>query len=160
MDGSTFAAVAAVAAVILIAVLFLLIGTGRNVRKDLARMRRKHPKRSSGDLCGICFGTISNDDMIARCACGQTFHDACARPTEACPYCERPYPELTVESPDCIKCPSCGKDVVGNVCVCGAVVNRGGFTCGCGNSLDVNDPVCKRCGKKYEVRSGRDNRGR
>jgi hypothetical protein len=41
------------------------------------------------------------------------------------------------------------------VCECGAVVNREGFICSCGNMIDADDPVCKKCGKEYEVRSGR-----
>jgi predicted amidophosphoribosyltransferase len=41
------------------------------------------------------------------------------------------------------------------VCRCGAVVNRNGtFTCACGSPLDVDDPVCRRCGTEYEVRRG------
>lgn len=87
------------------------------------------------------------------------FHDACAEPIGACPYCEAPYSDLTAEVPDCIICPSCSSGVVGDVCVCGAVVNRGGvFTCLCGNALDVNDPVCGKCGTEYDVCSGRGRR--
>jgi hypothetical protein len=155
MDTLSFVGMAVIAAAVLLLVLVFLTSTERGLRNSMKKRPRRPPAKAQGDVCGICFGTIMNNDMIARCECSQIFHEACAKPTGACPYCERPYAEMSVESPDCVVCPSCGSDVVGNVCACGAVVNRDGFTCGCGTKLDVSDPVCRKCGKKYEVRSGR-----
>ena len=155
MDSLTFAGMAAVAAAAMVVVLFLLFSTERGMYRNRKKRGRRPPAKAQGDVCGICFGTIANNELITKCACSQTFHETCARPTGKCPYCERPYDELTTESPDCVKCPSCDADVVGNVCKCGAVINREGFVCTCGNGLDANDPVCGKCGKEYEVRSGR-----
>lgn len=155
MDTFTFVGMAGIAAAVMIAVLVLLLSTERGMRKDMKKGARKPSAKAHADVCGICFGTIRNDEMIARCDCSQIFHETCAKPVGKCPYCDAPYEKFTVESPECVTCPSCGSDVVGNVCGCGAVVNRDGFTCGCGAELDVNDPVCRKCGKKYEVRSGR-----
>jgi len=137
-----------------VAILFMLGRIRRGTRKSISGRPRKRP--AGKDVCGICLGTVSKGDIIARCGCGQIFHDACAKPTDTCPYCGRSYNEFTIETPHCVKCPSCGSDVVGNVCECGALVNRGGtFICGCGNTLDASDPVCGRCGAKYELHTGR-----
>jgi hypothetical protein len=155
MDTLTFAGMAAVASAVMVIVLVMIINAERSMGKSTRKKARRPAAKAQGDVCGICFGAIKNDDTIAKCTCSQVFHEACAKPTGACPYCDRPYDELAIESPDCAVCPACGAEVVGNVCGCGAVVNRGGFTCGCGAELDVNDPVCGKCGKKYEVRSGR-----
>jgi DNA-directed RNA polymerase subunit RPC12/RpoP len=158
MDPDTFTYVAiamAAAVVIVIAGTFLLLGKAKEgMRKSLSRRQRKRP--AGKDVCGICLGPVSREDVIAECGCGQIFHDVCAKPTGACPYCDSAYNEFKIESPDFVKCPSCGSDVVGNVCACGALVNRGGtFVCGCGNALDASDPVCGKCGAKYELRLGR-----
>jgi hypothetical protein len=155
MDSLTFIGTAIIAAFIMVAVLFFLFSTERGLIKQVKKRSRKPSAKAQGDVCGICFGTISNDDVITKCTCSQTFHRSCAEPTGKCPYCERPYDELVTESPECVVCPSCGADVVGNVCSCNAVINREGFICSCGNKLDVNDPKCSKCGKEYEVRSGR-----
>ena len=155
METLPFAGMAAVAATIMVIVLILLIGTERNMRVKVKRGADKRNAKPQGDVCGICFGAIAKDDVIARCACSQTFHGTCAEPTGKCPYCDRPYGEFVKESPNCVKCPSCGSDVVGSVCGCGAVINREGFVCSCGSDIDTDDPVCKKCGKEYEVRSGR-----
>ncbi|MCL2142901.1 MAG: hypothetical protein FWH44_01385 [Methanomassiliicoccaceae archaeon] len=155
MDVLMLAAVLIAVAAVLIVIFVMLAGTEKKVHRSLGGRRRAGRKKRNGGVCGICFGEITNNDVIARCACSQTFHDTCARPTGKCPYCGRPYDELKTELPDCVKCPSCGEDVVGNVCSCGAVVNRGGFVCACGNELNINDPVCGRCGREYKVRSGR-----
>jgi hypothetical protein len=155
MDTLTFAGMAALAATAMVIVLVLLVGTERNMRSNVKRGAQRPPAKAQGDVCGICFGTIMNDDVMTKCACSQTFHEACAKPTGKCPYCDRPYTELVTEPPECAVCPSCGSDVVGGVCGCGAVINRDGFTCVCGNKIDANDPVCRKCGKEYEVRSGR-----
>jgi len=152
MDGLTVAAIAAVAVAVPLAALFLLIRAKRDADECIHEVQRKTP----GDVCGICFGAISKEDVIARCGCGQAFHDFCAEPTGACPYCETPYGDLLMVTPDCVVCPACGADVIGSVCGCGAVVNRDGtFTCRCGNRIDVNDPVCGRCGTEYDVCKGR-----
>jgi hypothetical protein len=155
MDALTFAGMAVIAAGVMVAVLFLLFSTERGLEKNMKKPVRRPPAKAHGDVCAICFGAISNDDIIAKCECSQTFHASCAEPTGKCPYCDRPYSDLVTESPECVKCPSCGADVVGNVCGCGAVINRQGFVCGCGNKLDVNDPKCSKCGKEYEVCYGR-----
>jgi len=155
METLTFAGMAAVAATIMVVVLLLLVGTERNMRVKVKRGPNKQQAKAQTDVCGICFGSIANNDVTARCACSQTFHETCARPTGKCPYCGKPYNEMAVESPNCVKCPSCGHDVVGNVCKCGAVINREGFVCSCGSIIDTDEPVCKKCGKEYEVRSGR-----
>ncbi|MCL2891065.1 MAG: hypothetical protein FWF40_04140 [Methanomassiliicoccaceae archaeon] len=158
MDTGTFTiaavALATAAAVIVVCVFFLLGKVRKGTQRSISGRQRRRP--AGKDVCGICLGHVSKGDVISECICGQVFHDACARPTGACPYCDSPYSEFRTESPDCVKCPSCGSDVVGNVCECGALVNRGGtFVCGCGNVLDASDPVCGRCGAKYELRSGR-----
>jgi len=167
MDTLTFAAVSSAMIAIILIVLFLVIRTGSDTEKLAQKVSKRereteknNEKKASEDICGICFGSITKADLIAKCACGQIFHDGCAEATGSCPYCERPYGDLKKEEPVCVRCPSCGSDVVGNVCKCGAVVNRDGvFTCGCGNVLTVNDPVCRKCGTEYEVRVGRDEVG-
>ncbi|MDR2867015.1 MAG: hypothetical protein LBV13_06430 [Methanomassiliicoccaceae archaeon] len=157
MDLLVFALLAVCAVAVLTVILFLILGKKKDAyRRFTGRVRRPRGRKTDGDVCGICFGMISKGDMVARCGCGQLFHDACAEPTGMCPYCRSSYDDLAVESPDCVICPSCGSDVVGNVCGCGAVVNRGGaFTCECGTPLNIDDPVCRRCGKEYDVRSGK-----
>ncbi|MCL2785815.1 MAG: hypothetical protein FWD81_01135 [Methanomassiliicoccaceae archaeon] len=158
MNDLMLAAIAAGTAAALLAVLLVLM----RARKDssgFAENGRAPPKKRTEGLCGICFGAVSKEDILARCGCGQAFHDACAEPVGACPYCKAPYEELVRDTPDCVTCPSCGADVAGSVCGCGAVVNRDGtFTCGCGNALSVSDPVCGRCGTEYDVCKGRDRR--
>ena len=160
MDLTTFAAVAACVAAALFIVLFVLLRAKKDVLRGLRKKIGMRRKVATADVCGICFGSITNADMVARCGCGQTYHDVCANPTGPCPYCKAAYDTFTIETPDCIRCPSCGSDVVGNVCGCGAVVYRDGmFTCGCGEALDVNEPVCGRCGTEYDVCSGRISGG-
>jgi len=95
------------------------------------------PEKSN--VCGICFGAISAVDTSARCKCGQAFHDACAQPTGACPYCKRPYDDLEKELPDCMTCP-----------LCGIVISRDGtFICKCGNIVNAGENVCGACGTEY-----------
>jgi len=157
-DLMLLAAIAAGTAAVLIFVSILLVGTRRSAERNFAESAEPHRNRAD-DVCGICFGIISKEDVIAKCGCGQAFHDTCAGPTGACPYCMTPYDGFVKETPDCIICPSCGNDVVGNVCGCGTVVCRDGtFTCKCGNTLDVNDPVCGKCGTEYDVCRGRSER--
>jgi len=155
METMSFVIMAAIAAGVMIVVLFLIFSTEKDVRRNTNPRPRRPPAKAQADVCGICFGTIMNNDVIAKCECSQTFHEACARPTGKCPYCDRQFSDFKIESPECAVCPSCGADVVGSVCGCGAVINREGFVCSCGSELNVNDPVCKKCGKRYEVRSGR-----
>jgi hypothetical protein len=155
MDLLMFATVTMVALMAVLMVLFLLL-RARNDMRTLKKQHRPSRRKRKEDMCGICFGAVSKGDIIARCGCGNVFHDSCAGPVGACPYCGSSHTDLVREMPDCVTCPSCGSDVTGNVCGCGAVVNRDGtFTCGCGTLLDVNGPVCKRCGKEYDVCSGR-----
>ena len=108
-------------------------------------------KYRSGN-CGICLGRIG-DESVAECPCGMIFHDACALPTGACPYCSRPYSEVSVRKPDRARCPVCGRYIKGNSCLCGAVLPwpDGTFTCSCGASVDGEDPVCSSCGAVYEL---------
>jgi len=159
MDLSTFtdaAAVIAAALIIVIAGTFVaLMIIRKRTRMNISEASRK-PVAEKEDVCGICLGPVSKGDMTAGCGCGQIFHDACAKPTDACPYCGRSYSEFTIGSPDRVKCPSCGSNTAGNVCGCGAIVHRDGeFICACGNVLDASDPVCGRCGAEYELCSGR-----
>lgn len=101
--------------------------------------------------CEICYGKIENDP-IAECKCGKIFHDACARPTGSCPYCGAKYEEMEVREPERNRCPVCGRFLSGSICSCGAVIPRKDetFTCKCGNTVDMNKPVCRKCGAVYE----------
>ena len=161
MGPLTFAAIGIGTAAVLLIVLFLLMKARKSTQgRPWRRARRASGREMPGDVCGICFGTISKTDMTAKCSCGQAFHNTCAGPTGNCPYCGAPYGRLVVEAPDLEICPACGADVVGNVCTCGAVINRdGAFICECGGTLDVNDPVCGKCGKEYDVCMGRREKG-
>lgn len=153
-----FSVIASVAAALLLIAFLLLSSKEKSMRRVAKKVRRKPKKVAGGSMCGICFGSISKADVISKCACGQTFHEECAEQT-GCPYCGTPGIDLIRELPDCVICPSCGSDVAGNVCACGAVVNRNGsFVCGCGNPLDVNHSVCGRCGTSYKLCSGRDDK--
>lgn len=101
--------------------------------------------------CEICYGKIENDP-VAECKCGKIFHDACAKPTGACPYCGTSYAKMTVREPERTRCPACGRFLKGNICSCGAVIPRKDetFICKCGNIVDSDKPVCKKCGAVYE----------
>ena len=155
MDGLTLALCAAALASGAVLIIFLVLYRMRKGAKGLAGRVRRPPKKTGDDVCGICFGSVAKEDVIARCGCGQAFHDTCAEPVGACPYCKTSYNELAKEAPDCVACPACGADVAGSVCGCGAVVNRDGtFTCRCGNSIDINDPVCRKCGTEYDLCKG------
>ncbi|MCK9322829.1 MAG: hypothetical protein RBR05_04365 [Candidatus Methanomethylophilaceae archaeon] len=101
--------------------------------------------------CEICRGNIA-DDPIAICTCGKIFHDACAKPTDACPYCGAKYETMEIRDPIKTRCPICGRFVKGNICECGAVLPRKDetFICKCGNRVDMSKPVCKKCGAIYE----------
>jgi hypothetical protein len=101
--------------------------------------------------CEICYGRI-DEDTIAVCGCGKIFHEACAKPTGACPYCGAKYESMEVRSPLRARCPVCGRFVKGNICICGAVIPRsdGTFLCKCGNRIDAGKPICKKCGAVYE----------
>jgi len=156
MDDLVFLAVGVGAAAAVLMMTFMLIRMRNDMRNGLPENVKATPERRAEEVCGICFGEIQRYEKVCRCACGQTFHDSCAGPTGACPYCKAPYGDLAVESRGRVTCPSCGSGVTGNVCGCGAVVNRdGAFTCVCGSPLDINEPVCGRCGREYDVCSGR-----
>ena len=92
MDLVIFAAIAVAALTVMAIVLFMLTSTKRSMRSTV---RTRRPRKASAGVCGICFGTIENDQKAAKCTCGQTFHDHCAEATGKCPYCERPYADLT-----------------------------------------------------------------
>ncbi len=102
--------------------------------------------------CEICYGEINNED-VAVCKCGKIFHKACAEPTNTCPYCSTTFDQMDVRQPERTRCPICGRYVKGNICECGAVLPRkdNTFLCSCGNRVDVNKPVCKKCGAVYEI---------
>lgn len=152
-----FSVIASAAVVLLLITFLLLSSKEKSARKVAKKIRRRPKKVTGGGICGICFGSISKAEMTSKCACGQTFHEDCAEQT-GCPYCGTPSIDLVKEMPDCVRCPSCGSDVTGNVCTCGAVVNRGGsFVCSCGNPLNMNDSVCGRCGTAYKLCSGRND---
>ncbi|MCL2711772.1 MAG: hypothetical protein FWD37_00645 [Methanomassiliicoccaceae archaeon] len=156
MVSMLFAAAACGTVTALLIILLILLKMRTRTQRMLSRTKRRRPKKKpTADVCSICFGVFSKGDTIAKCKCGEMFHDACAQPTEKCPYCGCPYDEFTRDVPEYVQCPACGNDVVGDVCTCGAVVNRDGvFTCSCGSPLDVNDPICRRCGTEYDVRTG------
>lgn len=101
--------------------------------------------------CDICYGKIENEEL-AVCKCGRLFHRACAEPTGSCPYCGTPFSEMGVREPQKARCPVCGRFVTGSICECGAVLPRkdNTFLCSCGNRVDVNKPVCRKCGAVYE----------
>ncbi len=101
--------------------------------------------------CEICYGKIGSDPL-AECSCGKVFHDACARPTGSCPYCGKDYGTMEIREPERSRCPICGRFLSGSICDCGAVFPRKDetFICKCGNAVDSNKPVCKKCGAVYE----------
>jgi hypothetical protein len=100
--------------------------------------------------CEICYGKIEWNP-VAVCECKKVFHDACARPTGSCPYCNKPYATMTVRAPERTRCPVCGDFLSSNICKCGAVIPKkdGSFLCKCGGSVDRDKPVCRKCGAVY-----------
>jgi len=146
--------------VILIAIVFLAQGylEARYGLRD--KLKGKSRKESTTFLdegedekkCDICYGAIENDPL-ATCKCGKIFHEACARPTEKCPYCGVRFEEMEIREPAGAACPVCGKRLKGGHCSCGAAMPRkdNTFVCKCGNIVDGNKPVCKKCGAAYEV---------
>jgi len=148
--------------VALFAIVFVLQGY-LNAKYDLrSKLTGKSEKESTTFLdegedekqCEICYGRI-DDDPIAICSCGKIFHDACAKPTGSCPYCGEKYENMEVREPERKRCPVCGRFLKGSICSCGAVLPRkdGTFICKCGNVVDMNKPVCKKCGAVYESAS-------
>ena len=101
--------------------------------------------------CDICYGKIG-ENAIAECSCGRVFHDACASPTEACPYCRTGYASMRHREPSMTRCPACGRFMKAGICTCGALVSRkdGTFPCTCGGRVDVSRPLCRRCGAIYQ----------
>ena len=106
----------------------------------------------SEKICDICYGKI-DEDPIAKCTCGKIFHDACAKPTGSCPYCGAGHGTMEVREPERSRCPVCGRFLKGSICPCGAVIPKSDdtFLCKCGNTVDSNKPVCRKCGAVYEV---------
>ncbi|MCL2031904.1 MAG: hypothetical protein FWG96_01320 [Methanomassiliicoccaceae archaeon] len=146
--------------VVVIAMVVLLqgyMGAKYNLQDKITGKSRKKStifldETESDKKCEICYGKI-DEDPIAKCSCGRVFHDACARPTGSCPYCGASYEKMEVREPERFRCPRCGKFLKGNICSCGAVIPRKDetFVCRCGNTVDVNKPVCKKCGAVYEM---------
>jgi len=146
--------------VVAIAIVFLLQGyleARYNLRDKITGKSKKESTtfldESEGEKkCEICYGVI-DEDPIAKCTCGRIFHDACARPTGSCPYCAAPYEKMEVREPERSRCPVCGRFLKGNICSCGAVIPRRDdtFLCKCGNRVDVDKPVCRKCGAVYEA---------
>lgn len=101
--------------------------------------------------CEICYGKIESEE-VAICKCGKLFHRACAEPTKSCPYCGTPFTDMEIREPNRARCPACGRFINGSICECGAVLPRkdNTFLCSCGNRVDVNKPVCRKCGAVYE----------
>jgi predicted amidophosphoribosyltransferase len=54
-----------------------------------------------------------------------------------------------------IWCPECGRPMKSGHCACGAVApgKDNTFICKCGNVVDVDKPVCRKCGAVYEPTS-------
>ncbi|MDR2698860.1 MAG: hypothetical protein LBB30_04210 [Candidatus Methanoplasma sp.] len=148
--------------VIAIAIAFVIQGYAESRYNLRGKITGKSEKKSTTFLdegedekkCEICYGQIGSDPL-AECSCGRVFHDACARPTGSCPYCAAPYGEMEVREPEKRRCPACGRFLSGNSCSCGAVIpgKDNTFVCGCGNIVDADKPVCKRCGAVYEIKS-------
>ncbi|MGI5964434.1 MAG: hypothetical protein ACOX8L_01055 [Candidatus Methanomethylophilaceae archaeon] len=101
--------------------------------------------------CEICFGKIGVES-VAECGCGKIFHDACASPTEQCPYCGGSYGDMVSREPVRARCPVCGRFLKTSVCACGAVFPHrdGTFECSCGGKVDCGRPLCGKCGALYE----------
>jgi hypothetical protein len=132
----------------------------RKMRKNRIRQSENNMRREKttyfldeGDEkkpCEICLGAIT-DHGVAECVCGKVFHEACARPTGACPYCGCRFEEMRVRAPRRPRCPVCGRYVRGSICACGAVLPRSDntFLCSCGNRVDTSSPVCSVCNATY-----------
>jgi len=145
--------------VALFAIVFVVQGylTAKyNLREKLTGKSKKESTTFLDDgedekQCEICYGKI-DDDPVAMCSCGRIFHDACAKPTGSCPYCGEKYENMEIREPERKRCPVCGRFLKGNICSCGAVIPKkdSTFICKCGNTVDVNKPVCKKCGAVYE----------
>ncbi|MDR1404578.1 MAG: hypothetical protein LBJ20_03300 [Candidatus Methanoplasma sp.] len=143
-----------------IAIVFVIQGYVMAKYDLRGKITGNHSKKStifldegeSEKRCDICYGKI-DEDPIAKCACGKIFHDACAKPTGSCPYCGAGYSTMEVREPQRSRCPVCGRFLKGSICSCGAVIPRSDdtFLCKCGNSVDADKPVCRKCGAVYEV---------
>lgn len=145
--------------VVLFAIVFVLQGY-LTAKYDLrSKLTGKSKKKSTTFLdegedekkCEICYGKIDNDS-VAICSCGKIFHSACAKPTGSCPYCGEKYENMNVREPERTRCPVCGRFLKGNICSCGAIIpNKDNtFICKCGGIVDMDKPVCKKCGAVYE----------
>jgi len=122
--------------------------TGKSEKKPTTILDEKEDKKK----CEICYGTI-DDDSIAVCKCNRIFHNACAKPTGACPFCNTKYEDMMVRDPEKTRCPKCGRFIKGNICHnCNIVISSidDTFVCKCGNVIDYDKPVCKVCGAVYE----------
>ncbi|MCL2510061.1 MAG: hypothetical protein FWF07_03170 [Methanomassiliicoccaceae archaeon] len=145
--------------VALLAITFVVhgyVGAKYNLRGKLTGQSRKESTTFLDDgedekKCEICYGKIDKDP-IAMCPCGKIFHEACAKPTGSCPYCGVRYEEMEVREPEMKRCPVCGRFLKGNICSCGAVIPKrdNTFICKCGGVVDVDKPVCRKCGAVYE----------
>lgn len=145
--------------VVVIAIVFVLQGYIMSKYDINNKLLGKSRKESTTFLdggedemkCEICYGKIDSDPL-AECTCGKIFHDACARPTGSCPYCGAAYEGMNVREPERVRCPVCGRFMKGSICECGAVIPKKDetFVCKCGNVVDSQKPVCKKCGAVYE----------
>jgi hypothetical protein len=105
--------------------------------------------------CEICFGRV-NDEPILECSCGRFFHVSCAKLTKECPYCKGPYSDMRDRAATIIRCPSCGKLVIDNICTCGTVLPNkdNSFKCICGSQMDTSKTECPKCGAEYRSEIG------
>ena len=102
-------------------------------------------------LCDICYGAIG-DCSVAKCGCGKTFHEACARPTGTCPYCGAAFSEMEVRHARIPLCPRCSGQARDGFCrECHISLIRGGmFRCTCGRDVDARRAICGGCGARYK----------
>jgi len=145
--------------VVLIAIVFISQGYVFAIlqrEKDKEGKSKKKPttfldEGEDEKKCDICYGAIQNNS-VAVCKCGKIFHEACARPTDVCPYCGVRYEKMEIREPKMARCPSCKRPMKGGRCSCGAAMPRkdNTFVCKCGNIVDGKKPVCKKCGATYE----------
>lgn len=146
--------------VVLLAIVFVIQGylaakydlrgklTGRQSGKSTTFLDEGEDEKK----CEICYGSIDSDP-VAKCPCGRIFHDACAKPTGSCPYCGAEYAQMEIREPERKRCPVCGRFLKGSICSCGAVIPKkdNTFVCKCGNLVDTDKPVCRKCGAVYET---------
>jgi len=145
--------------VALLAIVFVFqgyLGAKMDIRNKLSGLTREKPTKfldddEGGLKCEICYGAMEGN-LLAECKCGKIFHEACARPTGSCPYCGEKFENMRIREPTKRMCPVCHQYFTGTRCPCGTVAPKkdGTFVCKCGNIVDWDKPVCKKCGAVYE----------